>query len=106
VFLIPVPGGSVRHAAWNGSTIDRDGQWNFCFNSHPAGQRILLPKYQRSRRFVCLLPFVAVYSVGRLARLASSPSYATGPHFSGNGAKVARVPHEHEMAGGGTRSRY
>lgn len=76
-------------------------------NSHPAGQRLLLPKYQRSRRsFEDSCPCVAVYSVGRLARLASSPSYATGPHFSGNGAKVARVSHEHEMTGGSILSRY
>ena len=76
-------------------------------NSHPAGQRLLLPKYQRSRRSFedsCLC--VAVYSVGRLARLASSPSYATGPYFSGNGARVARDSHKVSIVGFDSRSRY
>lgn len=51
-------------------------------NSHPAGQRLLLPKYQRSRRsFEDSCPCVAVYSVGRLARLASSPLQCERPLF-------------------------
>jgi len=79
---------------------DRDCQRKSEPNSHPAGERQLLPSIHLPADLYdsCL---VAVHFVGLVC-----PRLGDQPCFSGNGAEVAHVPHEHETAGGGTRSRY